>query len=170
MNGSAKPRLLAIVVAFWAGLSYCHADVRARGADMPPVVVDFFYQEGCADCERVQQMVLPGLEERYQGFYRGRGPYPGRPSPRRARHRRLSTDRRQQNRTHPTPLRIHAIQSDGPDPAVGVAWGGGVAADRQRTAPRQKRTCFQATDFVSAGPRLLPFCYRLMPPTRQDGS
>ena len=35
----------------------------------PPVVIDYFYQAGCADCARVKNQVLPELKERYDGFF-----------------------------------------------------------------------------------------------------
>jgi len=42
---------------------------RAYSQDTPPVVIDFFYEAGCPDCQKVRNQVLPELEERYQGFY-----------------------------------------------------------------------------------------------------
>jgi thiol-disulfide isomerase/thioredoxin len=41
----------------------------ALSQDMPPVVIDFFYEAGCPDCQKVRNQVLPELEERYEGFY-----------------------------------------------------------------------------------------------------
>ena len=38
------------------------------GAEPPPVVIDYFYQAGCADCARVKHQVLPELDARYEGF------------------------------------------------------------------------------------------------------
>jgi len=37
--------------------------------DVPPVTVDYFYEPGCADCYRVRDNVMPGLRERFEGFY-----------------------------------------------------------------------------------------------------
>ena len=37
--------------------------------DIPPVVLDYFYEPGCAECLRIKREVLPELQERYEGFY-----------------------------------------------------------------------------------------------------
>jgi len=48
---------------------------RALGQDapsesgLPPVVVDYFYEPGCADCYRVRDNVMPELRERFEGFH-----------------------------------------------------------------------------------------------------
>ena len=36
----------------------------------PPVIIDFFYEPGCAECQHVKDEVLPQLESRYEGFYK----------------------------------------------------------------------------------------------------
>jgi thiol-disulfide isomerase/thioredoxin len=36
---------------------------------VPPVVIDFFYEAGCPDCQKVKSLVLPELNERFEGFY-----------------------------------------------------------------------------------------------------
>jgi len=38
-------------------------------AETPPVVIDYFYEAGCADCYRVKNQILPDLKERFEGFY-----------------------------------------------------------------------------------------------------
>jgi cytochrome c biogenesis protein CcdA len=38
-------------------------------SDIPPVVIDYFYEPGCPECLRIKREVLPDLLERYQGFY-----------------------------------------------------------------------------------------------------
>ena len=43
--------------------------VEVSADDVPPVVIDYFYEEGCPDCLRVRSQVLPGLKERFEGFY-----------------------------------------------------------------------------------------------------
>lgn len=34
-----------------------------------PVVIDYFFEAGCPDCQKVRNQVLPDLEERFAGFY-----------------------------------------------------------------------------------------------------
>ncbi|OGV62374.1 MAG: hypothetical protein A2283_17745 [Lentisphaerae bacterium RIFOXYA12_FULL_48_11] len=34
-----------------------------------PVVIDYFYEAGCADCFRVKNQVMPDLQERFEGFF-----------------------------------------------------------------------------------------------------
>ena len=41
----------------------------AGGMQLPAVAIDYFFERGCADCERVDREILPGLEARYQGLY-----------------------------------------------------------------------------------------------------
>ena len=38
-------------------------------AEHPPVVIDYFYEAGCADCAKVRNQILPDLKERFEGFY-----------------------------------------------------------------------------------------------------
>ncbi len=33
------------------------------------IVLDFFYQPGCRECERVEQEILPVIAQRFEGFY-----------------------------------------------------------------------------------------------------
>ena len=37
--------------------------------DLPPVVVDYFFEAGCPDCQKVKNQVLPELNQRYEGFF-----------------------------------------------------------------------------------------------------
>ena len=37
--------------------------------NLSPVVVDYFYEAGCADCFRVKNHVMPELKERFEDFY-----------------------------------------------------------------------------------------------------
>lgn len=38
-------------------------------ASQSPVIIDYFYQEGCAECARIRTNVLPDLADLYQGQY-----------------------------------------------------------------------------------------------------
>lgn len=58
MTKFTKCLLLAVVVAYLAGYSCCHAETKT----IPPVVVDYFYEAGCPDCIRVKERILPELE------------------------------------------------------------------------------------------------------------
>lgn len=57
--------LLPILICGW-GRPLCAQD---QPPDLPPVIIDYFYEPGCADCFRVRNHVLPGLEEAYEGYY-----------------------------------------------------------------------------------------------------
>ncbi|MDP2991191.1 MAG: hypothetical protein Q8O57_11585, partial [Kiritimatiellota bacterium] len=39
------------------------------GAATPGVHIEFFFQQGCDDCSRVENEILPELEGLYGGFY-----------------------------------------------------------------------------------------------------
>ena len=62
---AARTRLL---VALPLVLATC-ACVADGDAGLPPVAIDYFYEPGCADCYRVRDNVMPGLRERFEGFY-----------------------------------------------------------------------------------------------------
>lgn len=38
--------------------------------EVQPVEIDYFYEAGCAECFKVNNHVIPELNERYEGFYR----------------------------------------------------------------------------------------------------
>lgn len=38
-------------------------------SNIPPVVIDYFYEAGCPDCNRVRKEILPKLNERFEGYY-----------------------------------------------------------------------------------------------------
>lgn len=40
------------------------------GSNPAPVCIEFFFEGGCDDCNRVEHEILPELDERYRGFYR----------------------------------------------------------------------------------------------------
>ncbi|MBT7065950.1 MAG: hypothetical protein HN919_06590 [Verrucomicrobia bacterium] len=46
----------------------CTSPLHAQD-DIPPVILDYFYEPGCTECIRIQREVLPELQERYEGFY-----------------------------------------------------------------------------------------------------
>ncbi len=63
-NASRLPSLAAAVwVAAATGLS------APPPADVPPAIVDYFFETGCPACARVEHEVFPALHERYAGFF-----------------------------------------------------------------------------------------------------
>ncbi len=42
---------------------------RAEPGAPVPVVIEFFYEPGCRECEWVKQTILPAVEDLYAGFY-----------------------------------------------------------------------------------------------------
>ena len=52
------------IVAALPGISVAQDKVEIR-----PVVIDYFFEYGCPDCERVKNQVLPELKTRFEGFY-----------------------------------------------------------------------------------------------------
>ena len=44
------------------------AKAQAPG-DLPPVILDYFFEPGCSACEEVNRLVLPELEGRFGGLY-----------------------------------------------------------------------------------------------------
>jgi len=63
--------LLTALVAF-QGLSCpasSFATTNTTPAGTPPVIIDYFYEAGCADCYKVKNQVMPELKERYEGYY-----------------------------------------------------------------------------------------------------
>ncbi|MCX7005210.1 MAG: hypothetical protein NTV22_18325 [bacterium] len=50
-------------------LAFCAWGSRAPAAELTPVIVDYFYEPGCPECERVKLEVLPRLAAQYEGFY-----------------------------------------------------------------------------------------------------
>jgi len=41
----------------------------AQSSPITPVVVDYFYETGCPECDQVSAEVLPELKDQYEGFY-----------------------------------------------------------------------------------------------------
>lgn len=41
----------------------------AADGDIPPVILDYFFEPGCSACEEVSRLVLPELEGRFGGLY-----------------------------------------------------------------------------------------------------
>jgi len=63
-------RIPALPLALAAILPECGLCAEAaRPPDVPPVVIDYFYEAGCPDCDRVRDQVMPELRARYEGFY-----------------------------------------------------------------------------------------------------
>ena len=58
------------IVVIAGVLAAAAASVCAMEAEPPPVVVDFFFEPGCVECEIVKREILPELESRFEGFYR----------------------------------------------------------------------------------------------------
>jgi hypothetical protein len=50
-------------------LLYSVQAVAQNAGIPPPVIIDYFYEPGCPDCEKVKRHVLPELEQRFEGFY-----------------------------------------------------------------------------------------------------
>ncbi len=42
---------------------------EAESFDIPPVIIDYFYEPGCPDCVRVRNQIMPDLKERFEGFH-----------------------------------------------------------------------------------------------------
>lgn len=59
-----------VVFLLLTGLRPVVAAPSNDGALSSPVPIEFFYETGCGECERVKQEVLPELERRYAGYYR----------------------------------------------------------------------------------------------------
>jgi hypothetical protein len=45
------------------------ASFRLLAAEQPPVIVDYFFEPGCPECEQIKLQVLPRLAAQYEGFY-----------------------------------------------------------------------------------------------------
>lgn len=58
--------LIAAVITL-AGIPCFAADNKSSVPSR--VIIDFFYEAGCADCNRVKNQVLPDIKERFEGFY-----------------------------------------------------------------------------------------------------
>lgn len=56
-------RTIILLALIGAGRGVCAQE------PLPPVVIDFFYEAGCPDCQKVKTQVLPDLNERFEGFY-----------------------------------------------------------------------------------------------------
>jgi len=70
MTASTKRVLFVHIIASWGMLSWCYAET-AEGVvpRVTPVVVDYFYEAGCPDCIKVNERIMPELQNRFQGFY-----------------------------------------------------------------------------------------------------
>ena len=67
VSASKKPRTVRLALVLGVVLSVCASAVGAGSADQ--VRLDLFFSTGCTECERVEQEVLPELEELFDGMY-----------------------------------------------------------------------------------------------------
>jgi len=64
-------RGLAALAPALLRLLSAQASANAGMAQEPaPVIIDYFYEPGCAACERVRNEVMPELRVRFEGFYK----------------------------------------------------------------------------------------------------
>jgi len=66
-----KHVLLAVLMAL-AGLPRVASPATGTNAAVkvtPSVIIDYFYEAGCADCYKVKNQVVPELKERFEGYY-----------------------------------------------------------------------------------------------------
>jgi hypothetical protein len=42
---------------------------NVNAQDVTPVVIDYFYEAGCPDCQKVKNQIMPDLHERYEGYF-----------------------------------------------------------------------------------------------------
>lgn len=58
---------LGFVVAI---LAVAAPEAKGRGdSAIQPVIIDYFYEEGCAQCRKVNEQVKPELKQQFEGFY-----------------------------------------------------------------------------------------------------
>jgi hypothetical protein len=50
----------SMVILGWIPLS---------GAAPDPILVDYFYEPGCSECEKIQSFILPAMESEFSGRY-----------------------------------------------------------------------------------------------------
>jgi len=43
--------------------------IPLSGAAPDPILVDYFYEPGCSECEKIQTQILPALEVEFAGHY-----------------------------------------------------------------------------------------------------
>ncbi len=57
------------LASFIAMLLLLGAATASAGTDQRKVLIDYFQQPGCPACEKISKLVLPQIEERFQGHY-----------------------------------------------------------------------------------------------------
>ncbi|MDD5677435.1 MAG: hypothetical protein PHW60_05505 [Kiritimatiellae bacterium] len=69
-RGAFSACLWLLTGLVWAGvLSTSNAETDAV-TNPPPVRIEFFFEAGCGNCDRVENEILPELDDRYPGDYR----------------------------------------------------------------------------------------------------
>lgn len=56
-----------LIFFFCIGVYVTAAQVETHA--ITPVIIDYFFETGCSDCNRVSDEIMPELEERFGGFY-----------------------------------------------------------------------------------------------------
>jgi hypothetical protein len=71
MGSIQRQSILTVLIAFQclSCLAFSIAGTNAPLAGIPPVIIDYFNEAGCADCYRVKNQVMPELKERFEGYY-----------------------------------------------------------------------------------------------------
>ncbi|MFO7870956.1 MAG: hypothetical protein R6V03_05935 [Kiritimatiellia bacterium] len=64
-----RPTLILALTAwaFCAGRNCTDAEPQSGG--ISPVVIDYFYEQGCSECRKVDSLIKPELGDRFEGFY-----------------------------------------------------------------------------------------------------
>ena len=62
-------RLLMVLSCLGIMATLPQVSVAQDKVEIRPVVIDYFFEYGCPDCERVKTQVLPELKTRFDGFY-----------------------------------------------------------------------------------------------------
>ena len=66
---TSDSRLLDRTVAPQPTAAIQQRDPRLDASDIPLVIVDYFYEEGCPDCLRVRKEIMPVLQMQFEGLY-----------------------------------------------------------------------------------------------------
>ncbi len=71
---TSENRLLKLALktlrSFLLFLIFLLSDILcAQSSSITPVVIDYFYETGCPECDQVSAEVLPELKDQYEGFY-----------------------------------------------------------------------------------------------------
>lgn len=66
---AAQLRTLCLAIVLFVLLSFPVGLCAAQPTVNPRVVVEFFYQPGCRECERTEQEILPIVSQHFEGFH-----------------------------------------------------------------------------------------------------